>query len=116
MDGVTILNTFVEELAVMQPWMAIGLTLSLGGVVGLVICAIIATATSDYNWTGIVLTCCAICALIGIAIGMFAPREKEERYQVVIDDSVSFNEFYDHYEVLEINGKIYTVRVLTNDE
>lgn len=116
MDGVTILNMFVEELAVVQPWMTIGLSLSIGGVIGLVVCAIITIAYEDYTWTGIVVTSCAICVLTGIAIGMFAPRETENRYQVIIDDSVSFNEFQEHYKILEVNGKIYTVKVLTNEE
>ena len=116
MYGVTILNTYVEEMAVMQPWCGIGLSLSIGGIVGLAIFAIISGSYSDCHWlrNGIIIW--VICAVIGILIGIFAPRETEDRYQVIIDDSVSFNEFYENYEVLEINGQIYTVRVLTNEE
>lgn len=31
-------------------------------------------------------------------------------YQVTIDDSVSMNEFLEKYEIIEVNGKIYTIR------
>jgi hypothetical protein len=31
-------------------------------------------------------------------------------YKVTIDDSVSMNEFLDKYEILDQEGKIYTVR------
>lgn len=116
MDGVTILNTYVEEMAVMQPWCAIGMTLSIGGIVGLAIFAIISGSYPDCHWLRMGIIILAICFVVGILIGIFAPRETEDRHQVIIDDSVSFNEFYEHYEVLEINGKIYTVRVLTNEE
>ena len=31
-------------------------------------------------------------------------------YKVIISDTVSLNEFYDKYEVLEQDGKIYTIK------
>ena len=39
------------------------------------------------------------------------PEKKyETRYQVTVDDSVSMNEFQSKYEIIEVEGKIYTVR------
>lgn len=35
---------------------------------------------------------------------------------VTIDDSVSFNEFYKHYEVVSKDGNLYTVRELAIEE
>lgn len=32
------------------------------------------------------------------------------KYQVTIDDNVSMNEFFKRYEIIEINGKIYTIK------
>ena len=32
------------------------------------------------------------------------------QYQVTIDNSVTMSEFYDKYEVIEVEGKIYTIR------
>lgn len=31
-------------------------------------------------------------------------------YEVIVDDSVGFNEFYNHYEIIYRDGDIYTVR------
>lgn len=40
---------------------------------------------------------------------LIEPTGKYE-YQVTIDDSVSINEFLEKYEIIEVNGKIYTIR------
>ena len=43
--------------------------------------------------------------------GIFAtPASYETHYKVAIDDSVSMNEFLDKYEILDQEGKIYTVK------
>lgn len=52
-----------------------------------------------------------ICVILTIVCGCLTPKEKHEtRYQVTVDDSVSMNEFQDKYEIIEVEGKIYTVR------
>ena len=38
------------------------------------------------------------------------PISYETHYKVTIDDSVSMNEFLDKYEILDQEGKIYTVK------
>lgn len=49
--------------------------------------------------------------LYPLICGCLIPEDKyETRYQVTIDDSVSMNEFQDKYEIIEVEGKIYTVR------
>lgn len=53
--------------------------------------------------------------LIGQAI--FAkPIDYETQYKITISDEVLMNEFLDQYEVLDQDGKIFTVREKTNDE
>lgn len=37
------------------------------------------------------------------------PGKTINTYSVIIDDSVSMTEFYDKYEVLDIQGKIFTI-------
>lgn len=51
-------------------------------------------------------------AAIGIPVGFSTgdPIAYETQYKVTIDDSVSMNEFLDQYEILDQDGKIYTVR------
>ena len=47
--------------------------------------------------------------LFGMFIAAFSPREEETRYQVIIDDSVNFNEFSKRYEIIDQDGLIYTI-------
>ena len=55
-----------------------------------------------------------ICALLGspLLTAAFSRKEvgKEYHYKVIIDDSVSMNEFLDKYEILDQEGKIYIVK------
>jgi xanthine/uracil permease len=46
--------------------------------------------------------------IVGIATAQ--PGELETYCQVTIDDSVSFNEFQQKYEIIEQEGQIYTVK------
>lgn len=51
-------------------------------------------------------------AFLGPIIGYNSgePIEYETQYKVTIDDSVSMTEFLDKYEIIDQDGKIYTVR------
>ena len=49
--------------------------------------------------------------ILTIICGCLIPKkEYETRYQVTVSDSVSMNEFQNKYEIIEVEGKIYTVR------
>ena len=64
-------------------------------------------------------------AILGIGLGMILgavsgavfdiPTTYETQYKVTISDEVSLNEFYEHYEVIDQDGKIFTVRERTKD-
>ena len=44
-------------------------------------------------------------------VGCLIPEKKyETRYQVTTDDSVTMNEFQNKYEIIKVEGKIYTVK------
>ena len=52
-----------------------------------------------------------ICMVLTIVCGCLIPEDKyETHYQVTVDNSVSMNEFQNKYEIIEVEGKIYTVR------
>lgn len=52
-----------------------------------------------------------ICVVLTIVCGCLIPEDKyETHYQVTVDNSVSMNEFQNKYEIIEVKGKIYTVR------
>lgn len=62
----------------------------------------------------------AVGVAIGIVLGAFAavmfgigngiPSEYETQYKVIISDEVFMNDFLERYEILDQEGKIYTVR------
>lgn len=107
MDGITILNNY-EYLTNGNIIFGLALTcvLFLLSAVGMIAIAI---EYSDINWKEIILL---IIFIIGsIVYGCLIPEKKyETRYQVTVDNSVSMNEFQDKYEIIEVEGKIYTVR------
>lgn len=55
-----------------------------------------------------VLFGCIVGAIFGT--GTHTPTEYETRYKVTISDEVSMNEFLEKYEIIDKEGKIYTVR------
>lgn len=52
-----------------------------------------------------------IASIFGTIVGAIfeEPAEYQTQYQVTVSDEVSMNEFYERYEVIDIDGKIYTV-------
>ena len=74
-------------------------------------CLIILFSTKEIGLgIGAVIIAFLLCALFfgGLGIGEYETGEYE--YKVTIDDSVSMNEFLDKYEILDQEGKIYTVK------
>lgn len=54
-----------------------------------------------------------LCGIIlGVALGAECsiPTEYEMQYKVIISDEVSMNDFLARYEIIDQEGKIYTVR------
>ncbi len=113
MDGVEILaaEEIVTELT--SNWWIAGVF----WLVIVIIAGIVGFCESDYF--GIMLGCLAG-ALIGILPWMLVaaitstPVSYETHYKVTIDDSVSMTEFMGKYEIIDQDGKIYTVREREN--
>ena len=64
------------------------------------------------NSVGLFIIMFALCApffgaLFGSGIEKYT--DTAPTYKVIINDTVSLNEFYDRYEVLEQDGKIFTI-------
>lgn len=63
------------------------------------------------------------CVLFGIIViittpfiyGCFERPTGKYKYQVTIDDSVTYKQLTEKYEVLEQNGEIYTIKLKEND-
>lgn len=83
-----------------------------------VVIMIIYSAANGFKWS-VLLTCCICGVIIGGMIGSFigcidmVPTAYETQYKITISDEVSMTEFLEHYEVIDQDGKIFTVREKT---
>ena len=96
-------------------WWFILLGAGLGFLVSL-IAAIIDGVSLKFEWIHIsfVLACTVVGCFIGLIPAALCEIETDTidyiEYKVTVDDSVSMNEFLDKYEILDQEGKIYTVK------
>ncbi len=96
-------------------WVSIGVTFLFG-----FICVLI-YQFKDYgcvDWSdvgegivfGSLMGCFGAIIGLGLGFGLSKPTEFETQYKVIISDEVSMNEFLEQYEIIDQEGKIYTVR------
>lgn len=100
MDGVTILNTYMEWTRSSTALLLfINLFLAAGIVGGIIL------LTSDYEYIGslVIILCIAGIILTFIYI------PKTEHIQATLDDSVSYVELTDKYEIVKSDGRIITM-------
>ena len=114
MSGVEILAT--QEVVVASAfcwpvfWSVLGIFLG-----GLIVTVLI-IKLGGCEEKGVLITCILAGLIAGAIVGamcggVFAePTEYETEYKVTIDDTVSMNEFLERYEIIDQEGKIYTVR------
>lgn len=107
MEGVTILNEFIYEGAILQPWLVIGLSCSIGGIIWLLFSPLIDDILG--KWYKYITVIAVLISLFGVSTVVWAPREQIPRYQVIISDEVNFNNFNDCYKIIKQEGLIYTV-------
>lgn len=114
MNGVEILNETQVVAESAFNWTAFWIVGSI--ILGIiVIIGIIISITDGPDLVGwIILMCCGI--ILSLIFGFIfgtgceTPTKYETHYQVIIDDSVSMNDFLDKYEIIDTEGKIITVR------
>lgn len=114
MEGIEILNTFVK-----------GGSGFLAGVYAIIIgiISIAGIITAVYFLTryfleepAIVILILSILFLCLSVIGIYQSFFMKDTtyYQVIIDDSVSMEEFNEKYDIVEVQGKIYTIKEKVN--
>ena len=64
-----------------------------------------------YGW----LTLCGILVVVMLVAAILGDTDNKNsihhmEHKVIINDSVKMNDFLEHYEILDQEGKIYTVR------
>ena len=115
MTGVEILSS-TEVVAARANWNWINFWIMIGiaFVVAIIVGLIFALAEDDPEafWVMFLVIFIVGGSISGCLIGMNTgePIAYETHYKVTIDDSVSMNEFLDKYEILDQEGKIYTVK------
>ena len=112
MEGIEVLATIPEgtNLVANLPFAII-----VGGIVWLGVGIWYATET-DSIISGLVIGFLvgAIAFMITAGISM-KPTEFIDTYKVTISDDIKLNEFYERYEILEQEGKIFTIKEKTED-
>lgn len=108
MEGVEILsttsiyNTFLPEWIIMISFMLIFV---------IVIVGISLIRAERYGW----LTLCGVLAAMIFVVAIIGNLDNKNsihhmEHKVIIDDSVKMNDFLEYYEILDQEGKIYTIR------
>lgn len=109
MNGVEILKTIYEYESLINPIWGVALCM-----IGIAI-ALAGMCTVNYDVVQRVLLTLAAVVIVGMVVCIIGAKIKTDtvistQYKVTIDDSVSMNEFLDKYEILDQEGKIYTVK------
>ena len=104
MNGVEILSS--EALTTWYGW-----TLGIAFFITVAACLIVSVSTEKFGaGIGAGIIAFLLCAIFFGVSGVGKYETGEYEYKVTIDDSVSMNEFLDKYEILDQEGKIYTVK------
>ena len=106
MEGITILATGTATL---------GLTWGVAIVIALIVFAveyIFNPCDDEFGWRIGFAAFMSVLAFVILALVAVDTTEVTE-YKVTIDDSVSYVEFMERYEVIDQEGEIYTVRERT---
>ena len=107
MDGITILNTIIVNDC--ADWVSFT-ALTLG-----VICIVALVLMLNSNDSGVVIFgTISLLAMIAIPIIVITSKShwrtnERNQYECIIDDSVSINEVYEKYNVIERRGKIWVL-------
>ena len=107
LDRITLLDTGTKVVSYTWGW-------SWGGFIAAIfaIFLIVVSIICMIDGTGgeIFVIAAIFVGMLGLFIFAHAkPAKTINTYSVIIDDSVSMTEFYDRYDVLKVQGKIFTI-------
>ena len=114
MTGVEILNETQVVTESAFGWTAFWITSSIIFGIFIIIGIILSITEGPYliGWIAVIGVGILFGLIFGFLWGMWCktPTKYETHYQVIIDDSVSMNDFLDKYEIIDTEGKILTIR------
>ena len=113
MSGVEILSV-IEEPILLFNEEAFGITLFISVIIFFFIGSYLSITESEWIYFPIFLiTGIIVGVLLAIPAGAICCTETDDvetSYKVTVSDEVSLNEFLDKYEIIDQDGKIYTVK------
>ncbi len=113
MNGVEILATQEVAVAFCFNWLSFWIAIAI--VMGVCLAAGCFVSAVENDFSPLIVFC-IMGAFFGLLFGLIfgsgdrKPTEYETQYKVSITDEVSMNEFLEKYEIIDQEGKIYTVR------
>ena len=105
-----VLETFIKGIEVLNKAEINDISLQ-GLVVGLLvffIVTIVGSIVTEGEYPAAIAIISVFACLVTFLI--LARPTDEYKYKVTIDDTVSLNEFYEKYEIIDQEGKIYTIK------
>lgn len=108
MEGIEILSVGEEIIRSGFNWTAAAIILAVCGIVG----TLVYITEGGIDKTSAAIITLIIGLVFSFLIGfMISPKVGSiPTYKVIIEDSVNFNEFNEKYEIIEQDGKIYTIK------
>lgn len=113
-DGVQILNTIPAQTETLNPLLVGLISAILSGAITLLVIAL----TENIELVDIIrsMILSLIVGFVFIALdiisdGLIVTKNIPESYKVLVSDDVSFNDFINNYNIIEINGNIITVTI-----
>ena len=116
MNGVTILNSMEVVAETAYGWntkCTISLCVMIAGLL-LLLSMLWISGKWDKDVVNVIGVICSLMFVFGLVFTIVFyktenPIAYKTQYQVTADDSVSLNEFLERYDIISIDGKIYTV-------
>lgn len=112
MDGITILYTYTYSSG--EASKILGIILCVAAFLIFTISTIIMLVGSKDIKGGLITGALALIGLIGFIFLSNFKLVSWERYEVIVDDSVSLSEFSEKYNIIKVRGKIYTIEERVN--
>lgn len=114
MNGVDILTSEEVVAEYAFNFMSFWIVVAIVGI-GSLVYSIYQVCEYNYSWPiipALTILFTFIGATVGVGLGMLTqtPIKYETQYKVVISDDVKMTDFLDKYEIIDTEGKIYTVR------
>lgn len=116
MPGVEILNTTIHYKEVLPTWAIVV-------IIAIIVIPAVAMLIGSNVHSDLLFTIGGISLILGFVLALIIGATMRQttneieyiEHEVLIDDSVSFTEFNEKYEIVSQKGKIYVVREKEND-